>query len=178
MGTVHSTKLLRFGVFGGVEAIYAGEPLDLGRERDRCLLGLLLVNVNRVVTIDTLIQVFWGDRPPRSARSQLKNAVLRLRRALEGTGAALRTVGSGYELEVDPLSVDLHRAIHLGRRSQYEPSPVVAADLLEMAMSLWHSPVLGDIDNERAHEIVRCTIGPDLDALRQLSETQDMDRVA
>jgi len=149
----------RFTVFGSVTM--NGELP--GRDRDRWLLALLLVQVNRVVGIDTVINAFWGERPPRSARNQVKNSAGRLRKVLAAEpDVALLTVGSGYQLVANPLCVDLHRALYLGRRSRYEPSPAAAADLLGQALALWREPVLADVRNERIHDLVWLQVGEDL----------------
>jgi DNA-binding winged helix-turn-helix (wHTH) protein len=135
--------------------MHDNESVSLGRARDRNLLGLLLLNVNRVVGFDMLARVCWGERPPRSARTQVRNSIARLRSVL-GTlpDIDLFTVGAGYQVIANPLYIDLHRAIHLSRLARYEPSRTIAADLIGSAMSLWQRPVLADISNKRVRELV------------------------
>lgn len=158
-------RRLQFTVFGRVRMICDEDVIDLGRSRDHCLLGLLLVNVNRVVDIDTMIHLFWGDHPPRSARTQVRNGVNRLRKLTTRVDTALLTVGAGYQLCTDPLNVDLHQAIHLSRHSQYEPSPDIATEMIIRAMSLWQEPLLADMANDRVRQFARLRVGQDLDAL-------------
>jgi hypothetical protein len=180
MTAVDAGKRLRFRVFGTVAVIRGDEQLALGRLRDRCLLGVLLLTVNRVIDIDTVVHLFWGEQQPRSARTQVKNSAGRLRKATTAhPDVELLTVGSGYQLVADPLSVDLHRAIHLGRRARYEPSPTVAAGLVAAALSLWRQPVLADIPNDRVHKFAWSKVGQDLTdllALRQEFEDRDAEQ--
>ena len=41
--------IMQFRVLGGVAAEAAGQPVPLGRRRDRCLLGVLLIQVGQVI---------------------------------------------------------------------------------------------------------------------------------
>lgn len=159
---------LHFTVFGAVELVHLGESVDLGgRTQDQCLLGLLLVSVNRVVSIDEIIHLLWEGQPPRSARTQVKNSVHRLRKVLPPVDVELFTIGAGYQLTTHPGRVDLHRALHLGRKARYAASPRIAADLLGAAMSLWRLPVLAKFGNERIGRFVSGRVGPELADLRQ-----------
>ena len=98
-----------FRVLGTVEA-WAGErQLDLGGPRQLALLAFLLVNVNRAVSADAVIDALWG--PEREGGVQrLHTAINRLRHSLEplwdGGEASLRTVSGGYLLSVGPGELD------------------------------------------------------------------------
>ncbi|WP_329578830.1 AfsR/SARP family transcriptional regulator [Streptomyces sp. NBC_01361] len=50
-----------------------------GSPRQRCVLALLLVDVNRPLPMDTLIERVWGARPPRQASAALYSYISRLR---------------------------------------------------------------------------------------------------
>ena len=64
------------------------------------MLALLLLNANRVVSTERLIDDLWGDSPPSTARAALQVYVAGLRKALGAGGATLRTRAPGYVLEV------------------------------------------------------------------------------
>ena len=56
---------LRFHLLGPLEARRDGAVLDLGPRKQRAVLALLLLNANRVVPTERLIDDLWGESPPR-----------------------------------------------------------------------------------------------------------------
>jgi DNA-binding SARP family transcriptional activator len=49
-----------FLVLGPMAALRAGHGVDLGsRRRERCLLGLLLLEPSRAISIDRLVDLLW-----------------------------------------------------------------------------------------------------------------------
>ncbi len=53
-------------VLGPLEVVRDGEPVRLGSAQQRRLLAVLVVHANEVVSSDRLVDVLWGDDPPRS----------------------------------------------------------------------------------------------------------------
>ena len=99
-----------FGVLGAVEARIDGRPVDLGHARQRCVLGVLLVEAGRPVTVDQLVDRVWGEDAPQRAAGALYSYLSRLRRAVAGAaGVEIQREPGGYLLTVDPQAVDLHR---------------------------------------------------------------------
>ena len=62
---------VEFRLLGEVEACLDGQRLDIGHARQRCVLASLLVDVNRPVSVDQLIDRVWADGPPSRARNAL-----------------------------------------------------------------------------------------------------------
>ena len=52
-------------VLGPLEVVRDGEPVRLGSPQQRRLLAVLVVHANEVVSSDRLVDVLWGDDPPR-----------------------------------------------------------------------------------------------------------------
>ena len=75
---------------------------DLGGPKPRTLLARLLLEPNRVVSYDELIEAVWPDEPPRQARHTLQVYVSSLRRALGED--RIRSDASGYSARVGPTS--------------------------------------------------------------------------
>src|SRR5438876_8533215 len=96
-----------YRVLGPLEARDGEGPLALGGPKQRALLALLLLNANRVVSRERLIDELWDDSPPETAVTSVQVYVSRLRKVLP-TGA-LVTRAPGYVLEVEPDQVDLLR---------------------------------------------------------------------
>src|SRR5688572_21549221 len=89
--TVTAAPRLQFRILGPIEVWRDGEVVDLGTRKQRAVLALLLLNANRVVSTERLIDQLWGDTPPETARSALQVYVAGLRKALGGEGGALST---------------------------------------------------------------------------------------
>ena len=83
-----------FRVLGPLEVVVDGRSVAIGRGKQRALLALFLVNANRVVSRDRLIDDLWGERPPGTAQTALQVYVSRLRKALPS--GLLRTQGLSY----------------------------------------------------------------------------------
>src|SRR5436305_2348671 len=96
-----------YRVLGPLEARDGEGPLPLGGPKQRALLALLLLNANRVVSRERLIDELWGDEPPETAVTSVQVYVSRLRKLLPD--ATLLTRAPGYVLEVEPEQVDLLR---------------------------------------------------------------------
>ncbi|MGY0235193.1 BTAD domain-containing putative transcriptional regulator [Longispora urticae] len=127
---------MEFRVLGGVRAQVDGVPVDLGRRRERCLLGVLLLQVNTPVSTDTLVDLLGGDL----TRSRVQVHVSRLRRALAGTSARVRSGGGGYTLLADPDRIDVHRFRALVAAARGSDRPLAP---LREAFALWRGPALG-----------------------------------
>jgi DNA-binding SARP family transcriptional activator len=138
-----------FGVLGPVEARRAGEVLPVGSGRERFVLAMLLLNADRVVAADRLVDAMW-EVPPSSARAQLHNMLSNLRRRL-GVEGLIATRPVGYELLLGCHQLDLERFRRLVERGrelaaagEYGP----AAATLSEAAALWRGPALADVPDE------------------------------
>ena len=85
----------RFGLLGEVEAWVGGQLVGVGHARQRCVLVALLVDANRVVSIDRLVDRVWADRPPHRSREALYTYLSRLRQVLAGADDVRVTRHSG-----------------------------------------------------------------------------------
>ncbi len=139
--------MVEFRLLGDVEADIDGRTVDVGHLRQRCVLVALLVDANRVVPVEQLLDRVWADRLPQRARGTLHSYLSRLRLALasaSGVGIARRP--GGYLLTVDPMCVDLHRFQHLATRARAAADPDTAAQLLKQALGLWRGEAFSMLD--------------------------------
>jgi DNA-binding SARP family transcriptional activator len=138
-----------FRLLGTVEARADGTRLDLGGPRPRAVLALLLLDANRIVSSDRLIDSVWGEDAPASAAATLQSYVSRLRKAIGSE--LLESAPNGYVLRVAPDRIDARRfeqLIERGRACRVD-DPAEAARLLTEALALWHGEPLGDLAYER-----------------------------
>ncbi|WP_086844322.1 AfsR/SARP family transcriptional regulator [Amycolatopsis kentuckyensis] len=131
-------------VLGQVELRVDGRLVEVGHARQRCVLAVLLVEANRGVTMEQLLERVWADRLPFKARQVASNYVSRLRRVLAGEVAVVRR-GGVYMLEVDPEAVDLHRFRHLVQQARGREDARALA-LLEEAVGLWRGEPFAGLD--------------------------------
>ncbi|MFC6022634.1 BTAD domain-containing putative transcriptional regulator [Plantactinospora solaniradicis] len=146
-------------LLGDVRARVDGRSVDLGHARQQCVLVALLVDANRVVPADRLLDRVWGDQRPQRARNALSGYVSRLRGLLGQNGdVTILRRSDGYLLTVDPDAVDLHRFHRLLTRARsatrgggtgggtYPGGAESPAALLERALSLWRDEPFGTLD--------------------------------
>jgi DNA-binding SARP family transcriptional activator/streptogramin lyase len=143
-----SPRGLRFHVLGRLEVYSDGVEVDLGPRKQRALLALLLLNANRVVSMERLIDDLWGDTPPSTARAALQVHVAGLRKALNDDGATLRTREPGYVLEVEDGALDLDRFTKLRAEAREANGSERRAALLHEALLLWREEPLPELRNE------------------------------
>ena len=139
---------LSFHLLGRLEAYCDGVELDLGPRKQRAVLALLLLNANRVVSTERLIDDLWGDSPPSTARAALQVYVAGLRKALGNDGATLRTRAPGYVLDVEDGALDLDRFAQLRAEAHESPDPERRAALLHEALELWRDEPLPELRTE------------------------------
>jgi len=89
---------MRFRLLGPLEVEDDGRAIEITRAKQRALLAVLLLNANRVVSTDTLIDALWEERIPDTAPKALQVHVSYLRRRLDAT--RLETKAPGYLLRV------------------------------------------------------------------------------
>ncbi|WP_082126676.1 AfsR/SARP family transcriptional regulator [Allosalinactinospora lopnorensis] len=121
-------------MLGPISAWDNGEAVSVGGPRQRCVLGALLVDLGKEVTVDRLIDYLWDDTPPRTARSVIQVQISHLRRAFP---QVIQTTAGGYLAYFDPSRVDLHRFRDLVTRGKAAGDPEEAIVLWEHALACW-----------------------------------------
>ena len=99
--------MVRIRLLGGVSATDGGRPVDVGPAKCQTVLAVLVLAAGSAVPVPRLVDLVWGEEPPRTAEKTLQSYVVRLRRAL-GAGAIVR-VGAAYRLTVQPEALDVAR---------------------------------------------------------------------
>jgi DNA-binding SARP family transcriptional activator len=127
---------MEFRILGPLEVLSDGRTLDLGGQKLRALVALLVLEANRVVSRDRLIDALWEEAPPETAVKALQVYISQLRKQLGKD--RVQTKAPGYVLRVEPDELDLARF----RRLQEEGE-------LRQALSLWRGPPLADLGDQR-----------------------------
>ena len=141
---------LQIAILGPFEVLVDGRPVGPAGAKRRGLLALLALEAGRVVPVETLVDRLWGEDPPVSAKNVVQTYVSAWRAVLWGRDGPLRTVGTGYRLDVDDTQCDLSRfraIVQSVRRSD----PEEAEPALDEAVGLWRGPVLADLAGTPFH---------------------------
>ncbi|WP_150307099.1 AfsR/SARP family transcriptional regulator [Planctomonas psychrotolerans] len=119
---------------------------SLGGPKPRQIFEILLLNIGLPVSKARLIDLLWGDAPPREALTSLESYVSVLRRHLQpghGRSGPLRTATGGYLIDRAAVDLDLVRFETLVHEAQ-GLEPAGAFRLLSSALALVTGPLLGD----------------------------------
>ncbi|WP_244950151.1 AfsR/SARP family transcriptional regulator [Streptomyces griseofuscus] len=147
-------------LLGPVELVHKGRALDVGGPRQRVVLAMLGLNVNRTLSTEQLIDAVWGDAPPVTARGQIQVAISTLRKqfARAGRPDAIRTRAPGYVLELAPESVDsleFDRLVTSAREDSRADRVTEAAATLRKALDLWRGPALDGVPSDSVRPVAR-----------------------
>src|SRR3954454_14447837 len=141
-----ASRQMDFRILGPLEVVDGtGKPLRLGGRKPRALLGRLLLDANRTVSVERLVEDLWGDEAPASAVKMVQIHVSALRKAVPA--GTLQTRQPGYALAVDPEAIDLVRFARLqaeGRAALDSGDAATAAARLRTALALWRGPALAE----------------------------------
>jgi SARP family transcriptional regulator, regulator of embCAB operon len=165
---------IRIRLLGPMSAELHGQQVAPSAAKQRQVLALLALNAGRVVTVPTLIEELWGDRPPRSLDTTLQTYILQLRNRLqaalptapptlptappiaEGAKRLLSTRLGGYLLDEAACQIDVDefsRLARSGREAAESGDPAMASELLSSALRLWRGPALTDVRPGRVLEL-------------------------
>jgi DNA-binding SARP family transcriptional activator len=136
-----------FRLLGAFEVWDGERPVEIVGSKRRALLALLVLRANEFVRSDLLIDLLWGENPPRNAAAALQTHVSRLRKTLGADAIVSREWG--YVLRAPLEDIDLGRFEGL----IFDASPLPAqerASKLAEALTLWRGPPLADLVNEPA----------------------------
>jgi ABC-type branched-subunit amino acid transport system substrate-binding protein/DNA-binding SARP family transcriptional activator len=134
---------VEFRILGPLEVIDQGTSLALGGPRQRLVLAFLVVEANRVVSTDRLIDRIWGDEPPDAARQALFSYVSRLRKLLGADRIQARP--PGYTLVAERDEIDALRFADLLDEANRAPDREIAVARLTEALDLWRGGALSDL---------------------------------
>ena len=145
-------KDLGFGVLGPLQLTIDGTPVPLGTPKQRAVLAVLVINRQRTVSVELLINAAWDEWPPPEARVSLQVYVSNLRKLLSREGVDGRNVIAyappGYRLNVDEMRCDIGRfivertaGVHAAAAAEFEQ----ASSHLSAALGEWRGEVLEDL---------------------------------
>jgi DNA-binding SARP family transcriptional activator/ABC-type glycerol-3-phosphate transport system substrate-binding protein len=161
---------MQFRLLGPLEVRDGDRVPALGGPKQRTLLAHLLLQANRIVTSERLIDALWGDDPPETARNTLQTYIKHLRKAVGPERIEHRS--AGYVLTADEGEVDALRAVSLieEARGTAASDPAAAIARLREALDLWRGPALDDLADQ-------VSLRPEISRLEELRMAAIEERV-
>jgi DNA-binding SARP family transcriptional activator/pimeloyl-ACP methyl ester carboxylesterase len=138
-----------YRILGPLEVRDGDREVRLRGGKQRALLALLLVNANRTLAIDRIVDDLWGEDVPETAAKMVQIYVSRLRKAL--SAGVVHTRPPGYAVELEPDELDLHRFEQLvaEARSALDAGRAEEASAgFRGALELWRGPALAEFASE------------------------------
>lgn len=135
---------LEFRILGPLTVRAGDQLVPVRGTRQQVVLAVLILEANRVVPVDRLVEAVWGDDPPATARSQIQMAVSELRRGFAHytDGVPIVRHSAGYALEAPDESIDVNRferSVAAGREAVRQDDLESAAAHLRQALAMWSS---------------------------------------
>jgi DNA-binding SARP family transcriptional activator len=140
--TIHATE---FRLLGPLEVSNGSGPLAARGQKKRALLARLLLEANRTVSVEALVDGLWGEDVPPTAVKMVHIYVSQLRKELPN--GTLHTRPPGYLLQTGPEAVDVLRFARLcaeARVALGDGDAAQAAERLRAALALWRGPALAE----------------------------------
>lgn len=142
---------MRVGALGPVEVLSVDTSVNLGGPKPKALLAALMLEPGHVVSTDRLTDLIWDGNPPQSALALIHTYVSALRRGFSSIGEqrVLITRAGGYQLDLEPVNIDLAvfgRLLDEARQAELERDHAVAADRYRLALGLWRGSAFGGVD--------------------------------
>lgn len=124
-------------------------PLRINGRRQATVLAMLVLNADRVVSVDTLVDSVWPETPPATARNQIAICVATLRKSFKQAGVSdlLITSPPGYLLAKGEHRIDVQEFAERseqGRDAARHGRAEEACALFEEALSIWRGAALDE----------------------------------
>lgn len=142
--------MLEFCILGPLEAAHRGKPVPLGGPKRRATLAILLLNANRVVSVDRLADDLYSGAPPVTAVAQVQRQISELRKLL-GSASGIETRPPGYVIRLRTEQLDLacfEQKTEKAGRLLVDGDARQAAEVLREALALWRGAPLADLAYE------------------------------
>src|SRR5919198_262157 len=140
---------MEYRILGPLEVVDEGEPVPLGRLKERLVLAGLLPHADELVSHERLIDELWGESPPATARKAVNVHISQLRKTLTRNGFdPIATADGGYRIGVGADQLDvahLRQLLESARERAAAGELEAAAELLREALALWRGPTLAGL---------------------------------
>lgn len=150
--------LVRYSVLGALTVKCGSRTVAVSGPRQRTILSMLVVSWGRVVSVDSLVDAVWDERPPATARTQIAICIGALRKAFKSAGVhsdIILTEHPGYRLETACSETDLMRFTALSAEAAAaaeQRRPAEASALYRKALDLWQNRAFAGVTGRRIED--------------------------
>src|SRR3954469_12725330 len=140
---------MNFRILGPLDGCDGDREVQLRGGKERALLALLLVNANRTLALDRIVDELWAEDVPETAPKMVQIYLSHLRKTLAPDLLPPRPPGNA--LVIEPGQLDLHRFEQLvdeARAALDGGQAEEAASSFRQALGLWRGPALEEFDSE------------------------------
>jgi DNA-binding SARP family transcriptional activator len=142
-----------FSLLGPLQVSIGSKSLGMRSARQRVVLAMLLLDANRVVQLDRLVDAIWDDNPPLTAKGQVQTCVSALRDLLKPVGpeVSIATSAAGYQIRVPVAALDVTAFRQLadeGLAAAADGRVEEAVRDLRSALALWVGPAAADVESK------------------------------
>ncbi|MBL7253533.1 AfsR/SARP family transcriptional regulator [Paractinoplanes lichenicola] len=159
---------MRFQLLGEPQVHAEGRTAATGPPKQTAVLAALLLDANRPLSTEVLVERVWGLEAHPGAARTLHTYVSRIRQLLEPADDRVRlhrSRGGGYRLELPEESLDLHNFRQLvTRASELDRADPKRLTLLREAMALWRGQPLAGVPGDWAARARTLLIDERIDA--------------
>lgn len=140
-------------ILGPLEIFHNGQEFPIKGGRQRIVLSVLLLDVNRVIPLDRIIDSVWGENPPKTAKTQIQICISSLRRVFADAGESdiIATRAAGYLLQAESGQFDFLRFteyVNQARGLTQAGKAVESVAKLKDALALWRGRVAMGISSD------------------------------
>jgi DNA-binding SARP family transcriptional activator len=140
---------VEFRILGPLEVRDGDREMVLRGGKQRALLALLLVNANRTLAIDRIVDELWGENVPESAQKMVQIYVSQLRKVLPPGTVHTRPPGYALVLAPDELDLDRFERLVAEARASLDAGRAEEASAdFRAALELWRGPALAEFASE------------------------------
>jgi DNA-binding SARP family transcriptional activator/tetratricopeptide (TPR) repeat protein len=139
------TADLQVRVLGPVDVLVGGVPHEVSGRRRTAILAALALQAGKVLSIDWMTEIVWGEEAPGNPAVTLQSHVTHLRRVLGVPGMIVHRE-PGYRLEIAAPATDAQVAESLIAEGTAATDPAEAASRLTVAVALWRGRSLAGLD--------------------------------
>lgn len=167
---------MRINILGSLTIATGRQVHEITQTKVGTILAVLALSPGVPVSSGQLIEELWANKPVRNVRNALQANINRLRRLLQAItdrrgDELVRTVGSGYLLDLPAQQVDAHVFVELADRGTdlVTQDPDQASELLRTALGLWRGPALLNV-----RDLPRCRLESAFLEERRLCAREDL----
>ncbi len=143
---------MQLAILGPLEVTGVRGQVPLPAPRHQTVLAMLLLEANRVVPVERLVDAVWDENPPSTSKAQIQICVSALRRLLAEAGMpkAIVTRVPGYQFQCADARLDVQEFERLevaARLAASERRLTDAAKAFDEALALWRGEPLAGVNS-------------------------------